>query len=304
MIGKVLLTVVALLSFNSAATESDQLIQQYRRLQDEVAKLRAKQFENSITNIIALSKAGDPAAKLVIAELFYSGAGMFQKDFAQAYQLYTEVGEYTETELAHRAQLQSALMREQGIGCPKDETTARRLIYLIADEGFVAAQVNMAQYFLDRAMETAEYLTLERPNFIHSYRWANRASIAGSSEALTIRRLCEGSMTLPQINAAQRFSATNKPITGLTAKLFSINPSQFPKARFISASPTPVVTWQLNQASNGSAPHQFEIAKRYFSGDGLEQNETLGMHWMRESANQKHGNALFFLQNSNRVPKK
>jgi TPR repeat protein len=52
-----------------------------------------------------------------------------------------------------------------------------------------------------------------------------------------------------------------------------------------------VVRYQLTQASNGLPSFQFEIARRYLRGDGVETNRALGLHWLRAAVTNGHEGA-------------
>lgn len=49
----------------------------------------------------------------------------------------------------------------------------------------------------------------------------------------------------------------------------------------IATTQNKVVTYQLNQASNGYPSFQIEVAKRYLDGNGVEANRDLAIHWLR-----------------------
>ncbi len=54
--------------------------------------------------------------------------------------------------------------------------------------------------------------------------------------------------------------------------------------------------WQQEQASNGVAYIQFDLAKRYFEGDGVAKDEKLATYWLEQSANQGFDDAVKLLE--------
>jgi hypothetical protein len=57
-----------------------------------------------------------------------------------------------------------------------------------------------------------------------------------------------------------------------------------------------LVAWQLQQASNGVAYVQFDLAKRYLKGDGVQQDDLLGHYWLMRSAEQNYEPAVKLLK--------
>jgi hypothetical protein len=57
-----------------------------------------------------------------------------------------------------------------------------------------------------------------------------------------------------------------------------------------------LLIWQQQQASNGVAYSQFDLGKRYLTGNGVETNRTLGMYWIQKSAAQDFRDAQEFLR--------
>ena len=59
---------------------------------------------------------------------------------------------------------------------------------------------------------------------------------------------------------------------------------------------TKFIAWQHEQASNGVAHVQYDLAKRYLDGNGLQKNDTLGRYWLERSATQDYEPACTLLQ--------
>jgi hypothetical protein len=75
-----------------------------------------------------------------------------------------------------------------------------------------------------------------------------------------------------------------KPLTAEQVKaMYSAPPVKQLTIEQMAAQQSKVVTYQLNQASNGLPSFQFEIGKRYLNGDGLEANRDLALHWLRSA---------------------
>jgi hypothetical protein len=53
-----------------------------------------------------------------------------------------------------------------------------------------------------------------------------------------------------------------------------------------------LIAYQHEQASNGVARVQYDLAKRYFAGEGVAKDELLGRYWLRCSAAQDYEPAL------------
>ena len=57
-----------------------------------------------------------------------------------------------------------------------------------------------------------------------------------------------------------------------------------------------LLIWQLQQASNGVAYVQFDLAKRYLNGEGVKKDEALGHYWLQRSAEQDYAPAINLLK--------
>lgn len=57
-----------------------------------------------------------------------------------------------------------------------------------------------------------------------------------------------------------------------------------------------LLEWQIQQASNGVAYVQFDLAKRYLNGNGVQKDEALGRYWLQRSADQNYEPAVKFLK--------
>ncbi len=57
-----------------------------------------------------------------------------------------------------------------------------------------------------------------------------------------------------------------------------------------------LIAWQFQQASNGAAYVQYDLAKRYLNGDGVTKDEALGHHWLKRSADQNYEPAVKLLE--------
>lgn len=87
----------------------------------------------------------------------------------------------------------------------------------------------------------------------------------------------------------------------------NVSPSQFPPRPQVRPTPRPVtpvdpvkakaakeeavrrtIEFQKRRAAEGSATAQYDLAMRYFKGDGLEKDETAARKWFEQSA--KNGN--------------
>lgn len=56
-----------------------------------------------------------------------------------------------------------------------------------------------------------------------------------------------------------------------------------------------LLSWQLQQASNGIAYVQFDLAKRYLNGNGVIKDESAARFWLKSSADQKYEPAIELL---------
>jgi hypothetical protein len=57
-----------------------------------------------------------------------------------------------------------------------------------------------------------------------------------------------------------------------------------------------LLVWQFEQASNGMSYAQYDVAQRYFKGDGVTKNDSLGRYWLQLSASQNYDPAINLLK--------
>ena len=114
---------------------------------------------------------------------------------------------------------------------------------------------------------------------------------------------------LPQasVNVAHDTQSTSRydygePFVGETRDLTSMflvtaqgilkkeTPQEVAKKR--AATTANLIKWQYQQASNGVARVQYDLATRYFSGDGVQKDESVGHYWLDRSASQSYEPAL------------
>ena len=60
-----------------------------------------------------------------------------------------------------------------------------------------------------------------------------------------------------------------------------------------------IVVFQMRQASNGYPSFQFELAKRYLRGDGIETNRALAIHWLQSACTNGESQASNLLRQIN-----
>jgi hypothetical protein len=71
------------------------------------------------------------------------------------------------------------------------------------------------------------------------------------------------------------------PVTDAQAKqMFSAPPEKPKTTEQVLAQQSRVITYQLQQASNGLPSFQYEVGKRYMYGDGLIRDDGLARHWL------------------------
>ena len=93
-----------------------------------------------------------------------------------------------------------------------------------------------------------------------------------------------------------------EPYTGDLAGfkyIFRVLPDQIVRERLYSPAEKQelalkILSFQLERASNNVASDQFDIGKRYLTGEGVETNQSLGIYWINAAASNSFPAAILF----------
>ena len=199
--------------------------------------------------------AGNGTAQFNLATAYAEGLGV-KADLARAKALYEQAAEAGEAD----AQFNLALLYLQGRGVKQDYDQARRWFQRAAEAGNPRAQSNLGVFYADGLGV--------KPDYAEARRWWEQAAAQGDGDAQNnLARLHERG------RGAAKDAARNT-----TARLAEAQAAyerkEYDQARAL---------WQpLAEAGNGEA--QYQLARLYRRGQGVNRDEGEGRRWLERAA--------------------
>jgi len=233
----------------------------------------------SLNEVKVAAQAGDATAQCQLGARLVMGRGV-KTNLAEGAEWYRKAAEQG---LAH-AQFRLGMMYEQGRGVTKSRDAAMEWMRKAADQGYTLAELNLGwMYANDEGTKPGQTIT---GNYPVAAEWYEKAARKGNAQAQFLlaelyryRKLGESKRT----NCVEWYwKAASQGHVKAQAAVGELLDS-FPNHALLRSSQT--IPMLRQAAGKGNLDAQFELAKRYRSGNGVETNLPEAFKWMKLAAN-------------------
>jgi hypothetical protein len=232
----------------------------------------------SLDDVKKAAESGDAIAQCHLGARFIAGR-IGKTNFTEGFSWYLKAAEQG---VAH-AQFRLGMMCAQGQGVPKNREAAMKWMSKSAEQGYTLGELNLG--WLHANDEAAPGRT-PGGNYPEAAEWYEKAAKKGNAHA---QFLLAELYHYQKLGAAERTNCIQwylkSAAQGHVKAQAEVGrlPSSFPNHPLLKTNHA-VVTFLRNAAEKGNLDAQFELAKKYRAGDGVETNLVEAFKWMQRAA--------------------